>query len=76
MEGEGGPLCPSPKEAVALKVKEIMMDSFFSIEPKSLLAMRAVGELSKFQPPIIQDLQTSMVAWALGLVLGGSPSRP
>ncbi|KAL8174434.1 UNVERIFIED_CONTAM: hypothetical protein K2H54_044673 [Gekko kuhli] len=44
--GKGGraPL-PFPKEAVALKVKEIMMDSFFSIEPKFLLAMRAGGEL-------------------------------
>ncbi|KAL8189842.1 UNVERIFIED_CONTAM: hypothetical protein K2H54_011419 [Gekko kuhli] len=50
-----------------------MMDSFFSIEPKFLLAMRAVGEL-RFQPPISQDLRTSMVAWALGLVLGGSPA--
>ncbi|KAL8163227.1 UNVERIFIED_CONTAM: hypothetical protein K2H54_015062 [Gekko kuhli] len=63
-----------PKEAVALKVKEIMMDSLFSIEPKFLLAMRAVGELSKFQPPISRDLRASMVAWALGLVLGGSPA--
>ncbi|KAL8220291.1 UNVERIFIED_CONTAM: hypothetical protein K2H54_043060 [Gekko kuhli] len=51
-----------------------MMDSFFSIEPKSLLAMRAVGELSKFQPPMSWDLWTSMVAWALGLVLGWSPA--
>ncbi|KAL8163814.1 UNVERIFIED_CONTAM: hypothetical protein K2H54_038809 [Gekko kuhli] len=53
---------------------EIMMDSFFSIEPKFLLAMRAVGDLSKFQSPISRDLRTSMVAWALGLVLGGSPA--
>ncbi|KAL8220383.1 UNVERIFIED_CONTAM: hypothetical protein K2H54_044927 [Gekko kuhli] len=53
---------------------EIMMGSFFSIEPKFLLTMRAVGELSKFQPPISRDLRTSMVAWALGLVLSGSPA--
>ncbi|KAL8211784.1 UNVERIFIED_CONTAM: hypothetical protein K2H54_016462 [Gekko kuhli] len=73
--GRGGrATLPFPKEAVALKVKEIMMDSFFSIEPKFLLAMRAVGELSKFQPPISWDLRASMVAWALGLVLGGSPA--
>ncbi|KAL8189841.1 UNVERIFIED_CONTAM: hypothetical protein K2H54_011415 [Gekko kuhli] len=32
--------------------------------------MRAVGEL-RFQPPISRDLRTLMVAWALGLVLGG-----
>ncbi|KAL8163123.1 UNVERIFIED_CONTAM: hypothetical protein K2H54_010134 [Gekko kuhli] len=51
---------------------EIMMDSFFSIEPQFLLAMRSVGELSKSQPPISRDLQALMVAWALGLVLGGS----
>ncbi|KAL8221951.1 UNVERIFIED_CONTAM: hypothetical protein K2H54_074691 [Gekko kuhli] len=63
---------PFPKEVVALKVKEIMMDNFFSIEPKFLLAMRAVGELSKFQPSISRDLQTSMVPWALGLVLVGA----
>ncbi|KAL8197582.1 UNVERIFIED_CONTAM: hypothetical protein K2H54_033444 [Gekko kuhli] len=73
--GRGGrATLPFPKEAVALKVKEIMTDSFFSIEPRFLLAMRAVGELSKFQPPISRDLRTSMVAWALGLVLGGSPA--
>ncbi|KAL8170017.1 UNVERIFIED_CONTAM: hypothetical protein K2H54_061640 [Gekko kuhli] len=53
---------------------EIMRDSFFSIEAKFLLAMRAVSELSKFQPLISRDLRTSMVAWALGLVLGGSPA--
>ncbi|KAL8197608.1 UNVERIFIED_CONTAM: hypothetical protein K2H54_034184 [Gekko kuhli] len=73
--GRGGrATLPFPKEAVALKVKEIMTDSFFSIEPRFLLAMRAVGELSKFKPPISRDLRTSMVAWALGLVLGGSPA--
>ncbi|KAL8174663.1 UNVERIFIED_CONTAM: hypothetical protein K2H54_050820 [Gekko kuhli] len=72
--GRGGrATLPFPKEAVALKVKEIMRDSFFSIEPKSLLATRAVGEL-RFQPPISRDPWTSMVAWALGLVLGGSPA--
>ncbi|KAL8163232.1 UNVERIFIED_CONTAM: hypothetical protein K2H54_015303 [Gekko kuhli] len=38
-----------PKEAVALKVKEIMMDSFFSTEAKFLLAMRAVGELRRLR---------------------------
>ncbi|KAL8182962.1 UNVERIFIED_CONTAM: hypothetical protein K2H54_009753 [Gekko kuhli] len=44
--GRGGrATLPFPKEAVALKVKEIMMDSFFNIEPKFLLAMRAVGKL-------------------------------
>ncbi|KAL8199044.1 UNVERIFIED_CONTAM: hypothetical protein K2H54_032741 [Gekko kuhli] len=44
--GRGGrATLPFPKEAVALKVKEIMKDSFFSIEPRFLLAMRAVGEL-------------------------------
>ncbi|KAL8174652.1 UNVERIFIED_CONTAM: hypothetical protein K2H54_050686 [Gekko kuhli] len=42
--GRGGrATLPFPKEAVALKVKEIMRDSLFIIEPKSLLAMRAVG---------------------------------
>ncbi|KAL8174665.1 UNVERIFIED_CONTAM: hypothetical protein K2H54_050838 [Gekko kuhli] len=51
-----------------------MRDSLFIIEPKSLLATRAVGELSKFQPPISRDLRTSMVAWALEMVLGGSPA--
>ncbi|KAL8175655.1 UNVERIFIED_CONTAM: hypothetical protein K2H54_002425 [Gekko kuhli] len=73
--GRGGrATLPFPKEAVALKVKEIMMDSFFSIKSKFLLAMRAVGELSKFQPPISRGLRASMVAWALGLVLSGSPA--
>ncbi|KAL8165878.1 UNVERIFIED_CONTAM: hypothetical protein K2H54_056140 [Gekko kuhli] len=50
-----------------------MRDSFFSIEPKSLLAMRAVGEL-RIQTLISRDLRTSIVAWALGLVFGGSPA--
>ncbi|KAL8174654.1 UNVERIFIED_CONTAM: hypothetical protein K2H54_050748, partial [Gekko kuhli] len=50
--GRGGrATLPFPKEAVALKVKEIMRDSFFSIEPKSLLATRAVGELRVQQIP-------------------------
>ncbi|KAL8182899.1 UNVERIFIED_CONTAM: hypothetical protein K2H54_006372 [Gekko kuhli] len=51
--GRGGrATLPFPKEAVALKVKEIMRDSFFSIEPKFLLAMRAVANSSlQFQPP-------------------------
>ncbi|KAL8175889.1 UNVERIFIED_CONTAM: hypothetical protein K2H54_012920 [Gekko kuhli] len=48
---------------------EIMTDSFFCIEPKFLLATRAVGELSKSQPPISRDLRALMAAWALGLVL-------
>ncbi|KAL8220158.1 UNVERIFIED_CONTAM: hypothetical protein K2H54_039775 [Gekko kuhli] len=45
--GRGGrATLPFLKEAVALKVKEIMMDSFFFLmEPKFLLAMRAMGEL-------------------------------
>ncbi|KAL8174655.1 UNVERIFIED_CONTAM: hypothetical protein K2H54_050764 [Gekko kuhli] len=49
--GRGGrATLPFPKEAVALKVKEIMRDSLFIIEPKSLLAMRAVGELRGAEP--------------------------
>ncbi|KAL8174653.1 UNVERIFIED_CONTAM: hypothetical protein K2H54_050715 [Gekko kuhli] len=48
--GRGGrATLPFPKEAVALKVKEIMRDSFFSIEPRSLLATRAVGELRRLR---------------------------
>ncbi|KAL8165870.1 UNVERIFIED_CONTAM: hypothetical protein K2H54_055895 [Gekko kuhli] len=56
---------PFPKEAVMQQLKEIMLDSFFAIEPKFILAMRAVEELSP-------ELKTSIVTWALGLVLGGS----
>ncbi|KAL8182961.1 UNVERIFIED_CONTAM: hypothetical protein K2H54_009712 [Gekko kuhli] len=66
---------PFPKEAVMRQLKEIMMDSFFGVDPKFILAMRAVEELSEFQPPLSRELQTSIVAWALGLVLGGSPGH-
>ncbi|KAL8220318.1 UNVERIFIED_CONTAM: hypothetical protein K2H54_043610 [Gekko kuhli] len=66
-ERGGRATLPFPKEAVALKVKEIMLDSFFCIEPKFLLAMRVLDELSR-------DLRTSMVAWALALVLSGTPA--
>ncbi|KAL8165890.1 UNVERIFIED_CONTAM: hypothetical protein K2H54_056564 [Gekko kuhli] len=59
---------PFPKEAVMQQLKEIMLDSFFAIEPKFILAMRAVEELSP-------ELKTSIVTWALGLVLGGSPGH-
>ncbi|KAL8181209.1 UNVERIFIED_CONTAM: hypothetical protein K2H54_049691 [Gekko kuhli] len=64
---------PFPKEAVMRQLKEIMLDSFFELEPKFIIAMRAVEELSKFQPPLQPELKTSIVAWALGLVLSGSP---
>ncbi|KAL8181190.1 UNVERIFIED_CONTAM: hypothetical protein K2H54_049312 [Gekko kuhli] len=64
---------PQPPSSPCSSRREIMLDSFFELEPKFIIAMRAVEELSKFQPPLHLELKTSIVAWALGLVLGGSP---
>ncbi|KAL8181125.1 UNVERIFIED_CONTAM: hypothetical protein K2H54_048105 [Gekko kuhli] len=46
-ERGGKTTLPFSKEAVAEQIKEIMLDSFFEVEPKFILATRAVEELRR-----------------------------
>ncbi|XP_077168497.1 uncharacterized protein LOC143824763 [Paroedura picta] len=64
---------PFPKEEVAAKIRDIMLKSFMGLEPRFILSMEAVADLSKFHPPLEPNVQRSIVAWALGMVLGGPP---
>ncbi|XP_077192370.1 maestro heat-like repeat-containing protein family member 7 [Paroedura picta] len=50
-----------------------MHKSFLALEARMVGCMEAVAELSKFHPPLRTDLRQSIVAWALGMVLGGPP---
>ncbi|KAL8174776.1 UNVERIFIED_CONTAM: hypothetical protein K2H54_053568 [Gekko kuhli] len=75
--GRGGrATLPFPKEAVALKVKEIMRDSFFSIEPKSLLAMRAVGELRIAITVRLLPAEAFVHSWPTEEAVGVAQSGP
>ncbi|XP_077167373.1 uncharacterized protein LOC143824229 [Paroedura picta] len=50
-----------------------MLKSLMGLEPRMILCMEAVADLSKFHPPLEPNVQRSIVAWALGMVLGGPP---
>uniref|UniRef100_A0ACB8FWI7 Uncharacterized protein n=1 Tax=Sphaerodactylus townsendi TaxID=933632 RepID=A0ACB8FWI7_9SAUR len=66
---------PFSKEAVGEEILEIMEVPFFAISEAFVEATETVKKLIQFQPPLGPDLRSSIVAWALLLVVSGSPGQ-
>uniref|UniRef100_A0ACB8EV40 Uncharacterized protein n=1 Tax=Sphaerodactylus townsendi TaxID=933632 RepID=A0ACB8EV40_9SAUR len=50
-----------------------MEEAFFDLTETFLEAMATVQKLRQFQPPLGPDLRSSIVAWAVRLIVSGSP---
>ncbi|XP_077166291.1 uncharacterized protein LOC143823652 [Paroedura picta] len=59
---------PCSKREVAASVKEIMVRSLVGTPTSCLLALRAITGLSRFQPPLEEDLRRSLISLGTHLV--------
>uniref|UniRef100_A0ACB8EU99 Uncharacterized protein n=1 Tax=Sphaerodactylus townsendi TaxID=933632 RepID=A0ACB8EU99_9SAUR len=72
-KGRGLRTLPFSKQAVGEEILDIMEEAFFDLTEPFLEAMATVQKLSQFQPPLGPDLRSSIVAWAVRLIVSGSP---
>uniref|UniRef100_A0ACB8FTB3 Uncharacterized protein n=1 Tax=Sphaerodactylus townsendi TaxID=933632 RepID=A0ACB8FTB3_9SAUR len=72
-KGKGLRTLPFSKQAVGEEILDIMEEAFFNLTEPFVEAMATVQKLSQFQPPLGPDLRSSIVAWAVRLIVSGSP---